>query len=103
MDCLAADWAKLATKLHLRNDDIRVIKMNNSRDSQTCLFEVVSTWLNENYNTTRFGHPSWRRLVMAVMNIDMDLAYDIGNRHSIYHAGKVLTLWCHPQNCYFPV
>ena len=78
---LAADWAKLARYLHLRNDDIKIIKKNNPGDVQECLSDTMALWLKENYNTTKFGHPSWRTLITAVEKIDMALAKEIANQH----------------------
>ena len=78
---LAADWAKLARYLHLRNDDIVLIRKNNPGDGQACLSDTMALWLKENYSTAKFGHPSWRTLVKAVARMDMALAKDIANEH----------------------
>ena len=31
-----------------------------------CLIEMLTLWLNKNYNTERFGNPSWELLASAV-------------------------------------
>ena len=81
VDTLAAVWDKFALKLHVKFDVIKVIKKDNPGDSRACLTETMSQWLKENYNTARFGVPSWRTLVTAVQAIDMALAYEIAERH----------------------
>ena len=81
VDTLAAVWDKFALKLHLKYDDIEIIKKDNPGDSRACLTKSMSQWLKENYNTARFGVPSWRTLVTAVQDIDMALAHEIADTH----------------------
>ena len=83
VDTLAAVWDNFALKLHLKFDDIEVIKKDNPGDSRACLTKGMSQWLKENYNTARFGVPSWRTLVTAVQAIDMALAHKIANSHKL--------------------
>ena len=78
---LAADWDKLAVYLHLRSDDIKVIRKENPGDTWACLNNTMALWLKENYNTVRFGHPSWRTLIPAVAKMDMALAKEVANEH----------------------
>ena len=85
VDTLAADWDKFALELHLKYDTIKVIKKDNPGDSRACLTEAMSQWLKENYNTARFGVPSWRTLVTAVQAIDMALAHKIADTHRGMH------------------
>ena len=80
---LAADWDKLAPYLHLRNGDIRVIRKENPGDTRACLNNTMELWLKENYNTRKFGHPSWRTLVKAVARMDMAIAKEIANEHRV--------------------
>ena len=81
VESLAANWAKLALKLHLKNDDIKTIKTNNPGDSDACLNDALALWLKENYNTKRFGHPSWRTLVKTLLKMDNQLAHEIASSH----------------------
>ena len=85
VDTLAAVWDKFALKLHLKFDAIEVIKKDHPGDSEACLTKAMSQWLKENYNTARFGVPSWRTLVTAVQAIDMALAHEIANTHRGMH------------------
>ena len=81
MERLRANWDKLAIKLHLKNDDIKVIRNDNPGDSDACLIDTMALWLKENYNTQKFGVPSWRTLVKAVEKMDKALANEIANKH----------------------
>lgn len=78
---LAADWDKLALKLHLKSDDIKVVRKDNPGDTRACLIEVMVLWLKGNYNIARFGVPSWRTLVKVVEKMDKALANEIANSH----------------------
>ena len=61
------------------------IEKENS-DLEDCLTEVLTLWrLQRNYNTERFGEPSWEMLVRAVGHRsggnDPALAEEISRRH----------------------
>lgn len=81
VECLAVDWNELAIKLHLNNDDIKVLRQNNLGDTRACLNGAMELWLKQKYNTASFGHPSWKTLVKAVEGMDEALAYKIANKH----------------------
>ena len=81
VEYLAANWDRLAIKLHLSNGDIEVIRKKTPGDDQACLNNTMELWLKENYNTTRFGDPSWKTLVKAVARMDKALAKEIANEH----------------------
>ena len=84
---LAADWEKIAMKLHLRYDTISAIQKDNPGDTHACLEKAISQWLKENYNIAKFGVPSWRTLVTAVETIDIGLANDIAESHKGIQVG----------------
>ena len=90
---LAGEWSKLAIKLHLNDDDVKKLKKNNQGDSEECLKDAIVLWLKENYNTARFGHPSWRTLVEAVKGMNKALAIEIANSHRGEAKGHVAR--CH--------
>ena len=80
---VAADWSKFALRLRLRSSDTATIGKDKHGDSEECLQAALTLWLKENYNTARFGHPSWRTLVAAVKDMDKALAIRIANAHRI--------------------
>ena len=45
--------------------------------------QTILTWLKRNYDCKRHGHPSWRRLVLAIECHDRALAETIADEHSI--------------------
>ena len=58
-------YYEIGTQLHLR--DLVTIK-NRSTTDTIAMGEVVEEWLKGNYNTTRFGRPTWKMLVKVVAN-----------------------------------
>ena len=45
--------------------ELKKIEREN-RDLEGCLTEVLTLWLKGNYNSERFGEPSWELLARAV-------------------------------------
>ena len=55
-------------ELGLRPGDLDAIQNQHDHDIDRALNAMVSVWLRKDYNVTRFGPPSWSRLVEAVGN-----------------------------------
>ena len=57
-----------------------------------CLSEVIANWLKKNYNTEKFGLPTWRWLVEVVADPaagnDRALAEVIARKHYDSKGGK---------------
>ncbi len=58
-------YYEIGTQLHLRA--LATIKSKNTTVT-IAMGEVVEEWLNRNYNTDRFGCPTWKMLVEVVAN-----------------------------------
>ena len=65
LEPVAARWKSLGLALRLDPDKLKVIERND-RDCSDCLTEVLTLWLKKNYNSRRFGEPSWELLATAV-------------------------------------
>ena len=63
---LAAKWQQLGGYLGLRIGLIDSIKGNYPNDNSACWSEALKHWIQQNYNTARFGLPSWRTLLEAI-------------------------------------
>ena len=63
---MAAKFRSLGGALGLRPCTLDKIRKDNPYDSGEALDQVIDTWLAQQYDTDRFGVPSWRRLVSAV-------------------------------------
>ncbi len=56
-------YYEIGTQLHLKGlDSVR----NRSTTDTIAMTSVIDEWLNGNYNTTRFGVPTWKMLVEVV-------------------------------------
>ena len=67
---LAAKWEQLSGFLGLKISVIDTIKQNHPGDNIGCWNEALKQWIKQNYNTLKFGVPSWRSLLTAVAKVD---------------------------------
>ena len=63
---VTAKWRSIGIALRLKPNVLDGIKAENSGDPQACLTSMVTEWLGRNYNVTKFGEPTWQKLVEAV-------------------------------------
>ena len=63
---VAYNWRSIGEALKLKPGSLNIIQANHPGDVKGCLTEVLSEWLQNGYDTTRFGPPSWKLLVAAV-------------------------------------
>ena len=81
---MAARWKDIGLALRLDPDKLDEIE-NDNRNSSNCLTKMLTLWLKKNYNTERFGEPSWEQLARVVGDSaggnDSALAENITARH----------------------
>ena len=63
---IAARWKSLGTALRIRPAEMDTISAIHHNDPTECLRDVLFGWLQQRYDTKRFGQPSWRMLCKAV-------------------------------------
>ena len=84
---VTARWKPLGLALRLDPDQLDEIEKDN-RDSNDCLTKVLTLWLKKNYDTERFGQPSWELLARAVRHSaggnDSALAEKLANRYKTF-------------------
>ena len=61
-------------------DQLEEIEENDRRASDR-LSKVIQTWIGQNYNTQKFGLPSWRTLCKALKRVDTKLCKDLARDH----------------------
>ena len=74
------EWRNLGLNLRLSPSLLGVIEKDYWQASER-LDAVLSQWLKWNYDSKKFGAPSWGRLADAVKPIDHALAIAIRDRH----------------------
>ena len=78
---LAAKWEQLSGYLGLSKGTIESIKGNHPCDNSGSWNEALNQWIRKNYNTEKFGVPSWRTLLKAVAVVDKLLFEELANNH----------------------
>ena len=63
---VAIRWKSLGGALGLHPPVLDRVEKERHDDMRSCLSQIVTEWLNESYNTERFGLSSWKMLVEAV-------------------------------------
>ena len=63
---LSAKFRAFGRALGLRPTTLDMFHNNHPHDSGAALGQVIDAWLAQQYDTERFGKPSWRNLVSAV-------------------------------------
>ena len=77
----------LGRSLGLETHDLQAIRdaYPNESDSERALEDVLLLWLDQKYDAAKYGHPSWRMLVTAVVKEtggdDHELAKKIADQH----------------------
>ena len=79
------EWKGLGLALRLHPGTLDTIEAD-CRDVQSRLREVLTQWLKKDYDTRRFGAPSWQLLVAAVAHPaggnNPALAHTIAHNHN---------------------
>ena len=82
---VAAKWRSLGLALRLRAAELDTISSKNHTDPTECLRDMLLAWLQQRYDSKRFGPPSWRILCQAISKQaggnNPALAREIAERH----------------------
>ena len=83
---IASSWKAIGRGLRIEPGRLEMISENNSGKPKECLSEMLTCWLNRNYNVERFGEPTWRAVVKVVAHPaagdNCALALSIAGKHS---------------------
>ena len=83
---IASMWKAIGRGLRIEPGRLEMISENNSGKPKECLSEMLTSWLNRNYNVERFGEPTWRAVVKVVAHPaagdNHALALTIARKHS---------------------
>ncbi len=77
-------YYEIGTMLNLSSAALNSIK-NRSTSDAMAMSSVVKEWLNQKYDTVRFGLPTWKKLVDAVAHLyggnNSRVAEEIAQKH----------------------
>ena len=83
---VAGNWKTVGRGLRIDSGRLNMIQETNSGKPRECLSEMLTCWLNRNYNVERFGEPTWRAVVKVVAHPaagdNCALALSIAEQHS---------------------
>ena len=79
----AGDWQTVSRYLHVKASRIREFCSNYGHDSGRCLDSAVADWLSWNYNTEKYGKPTWKKVAQSVVNVNRKLFLAIASEHSV--------------------
>ena len=78
---------EIGIMLHLKPDVLEGIDSLNLVSSSKRMSKVITEWLKRNYDTKRFGDPTWQSLVIAVAKrlggANEACARDIATKHRV--------------------
>ena len=81
VEILSAQWRQLSNKLRLKVAALNRIEQNYPRDCMMCLDMALLEWLNLNYDYSKYGKPSWKRLAEGVKELNYELFERIAREH----------------------
>ena len=86
MMAVAGNWKTVGRGLRIDSGRLNMIQESNFGKPRECLSEMLTCWLNRNYNVERFGEPTWRAVVKVVAHPaagdNHALALTIAGKHS---------------------
>ena len=84
---VAPNWEPIGSLLGIHGDTLTAISNDNSASADKCLIDMVTCWLQHNYDTSRHGLPTWERLVQVIASPtggnNTILALTIAQQHNV--------------------
>ena len=80
---LAVKWQNFCSYLGVPLKIICNIKESNANDCVASLNDALMQWIMGDYDTTKYGLPSWKTLVKAVSRVDQALSDKLAREHQI--------------------
>jgi hypothetical protein len=82
---IAARWREFGSVLKIKPEKLAMIESSGRGDPEKCLDMVLTEFLKMNYETEKYGDPSWRLIVIAVGHRgggnNTDRALQVANGH----------------------
>ena len=84
---VAPNWEPIGSLLGIHGDTLTAISNDNSASADKCLIDMVTCWLQHNYDTSCHGLPTWERLVQVIASPaggnNTTLALTIAQQHNV--------------------
>ena len=89
---LAARFYPLGIALGLPSSKLDKIRQNYPRDCDEALSQVIIAWLKQSYDTSKHGHPSWKKLIEAIASEAGGQHPALARKIAAVHRGKVKSI-----------
>jgi hypothetical protein len=63
-----SEWKMIGIDFGIKSSKLKEIEETHHGNPKKCLVDVLTSWLNGNYDSGKFGQPSWRKVVEVVAN-----------------------------------
>ena len=95
---IAAKWNKFGEALNIKKATLDQIKQECGSDTEECLDQTLQVFLKMNYDTKKYGQPSWKLIVQALAHRgggnNKDMALKVAGEHSTTKRESNLTNFC---------
>ena len=85
---VTTSWEPIGRLLGIHGDTLTAISNDNSASADKCLIDMVTCWLQHNYDTSRHGLPTWEKLVQVIGSPaggnNATLALAIAQQHNVH-------------------
>ena len=88
---LAPKWQHLSGLLGLPIKAIHAISESYPNDSENSWSKALMQWILQQYNTEKYGSPSWKLLLKAVSRVDETLFDRLAKEHQL--EGKYIIIY----------
>ena len=82
---VARSWKAIGRGLRIKPGRLKTINESKSGKPEECLADMLTCWLNRNYDVERFGEPTWQAVVKVVAHPaggdNCALALSIAEKH----------------------
>lgn len=82
---VVSEWKPIGIGFGVKSSKLKEIEETHHGIPKKCLIDVLTTWLNGNYDSDKFGKPSWRKVVEVVADPaagdNVVLAKSIAEKH----------------------
>ena len=66
LESMISKWRTIGMALGLKQDVLDAISHAPQNDDQMLMTKMLTEWLKRNYNVSKFGKPTWEKLVKVV-------------------------------------
>ena len=84
---VATSWESIGCLLGIHGDTLTAISNDNSASADKCLIDMVTCWLQHNYDASCHGLPTWEKLVQVIGSPaggnNTTLALTIAQQHNV--------------------